>query len=322
MIEHYRAARDENVGEEKERRAKSDAPQYIFLPNELVNHPPIRHRGENVEVGLSVYEFALAAACVFLARQNIASARHAHSWRKGRGTIRRQRRNMANWHHLSSSPTDFIKESASYAYSDAKLAFDSAPNEKALTIEVSKTKLLRTANISRKGDNWARLEEALQRLTEPAGSFAPALRSWERLPTGKLRLNVDPKWVPQQEGYFTRVLWPLPTGGATILALYLFLSFLSAFKRERWTNISTEALHRRLGIPLSGSVHAERSLDRALAGVNAHYRRYRAAATELEMPIHWRIAPVEDGTRLQFIPYLPPDEAMDDDTFDGLRDAG
>jgi len=322
MIEHYRAAFDENVGEEKERRAKSDAPQYIFLPNEWLNHPPIRHRGENVEVGFSVSEFALAAACAFLARQNKASVRHAHSFRKGRTTVRHQRRNMAHWDHLSSSPTELMKEVASCAYGDGRLQFDLAPPDDALTIEVSKTKLLRTANISRKGDNWARLDDALQRLTERAGSFASALRSWERLPSGKLRLNVDPKWVPQQEGWFTRVLWPLPTGGATILALYLFLSFLSAFERERWTNISTEALNRRLGIPLSGSAHAERSLNRALAGVNAHYRRYRAAATELEMPRHWRIAPVGDGTRLQFIRYLPPDEAVDDDTFEGLRDAG
>jgi hypothetical protein len=316
MIERYRAALAEKADQAKATRTKSNTPQYIFLPNALLEHPPIRHRDQEPDSGFSVYEFAIAAACAFLARQNLASVRHVHSLRKGNEAIRRQRQNAANWHHISNSPTDFIKETGSFAYADASRAFDTAPSEKTLRLDVTKTKLLRIASVSRKGDNWGRLEDALRRLTEPAGSFAPSLRGWERLPNGKLRLNVHPNWVPQ--GQYTRVLWPLPTSGPTILALYLFLSFIAGFERRRSTNISTEALYRRVGIPLSRPAHAERSLNRALVLVNAHYRRHSAAVAELEMPRGWKLAPVGDGTSVHFA-YLGVVEAAKDQN-EGLED--
>jgi hypothetical protein len=298
MINRYSTAPAETGDEAEGRRTKPTTPYYVFLPNALLRDPPIRHRGEHVEVGLSVFEFAIAGACAILARQKIASIRHDHAFGRGGEAIRGQRKRVKLAVQYGQDPAQLIKDAGSYSYSDAKLAFDSTPSEKSLTIELSITKLLRIANVSRKSDNWARLDTALQRLTEPTGSFAPALRTWKRLANGKLRLKVDPKWVPQ--GRYTRVVWPLPTGGPTILALYLFLSFVSVFDRRRSTDISTEALYRRLGIPLSRPAHAERSLNNALGRVNAHYRRHSATITELALPRGWKIEPVAGGTRVHF----------------------
>ena len=42
--------------------------RFVFLPAAILKSPPIRHRGDGPDAGLTVYEFVIAATCAGLAR--------------------------------------------------------------------------------------------------------------------------------------------------------------------------------------------------------------------------------------------------------------
>lgn len=135
-----------------------------------------------------------------------------------------------------------------------------------------KSSLLKLSGLSDGGKNIAHVPDALDRLLLPVrvgeGKVGSLLRDWSTLRSGRVRLIVNLKWLP--DGKFATVPMPLPTRGSQALALYLFL--LGSDQRSGSEQISIKAttLFRRLGIA------RERDLSRALDVVNEHLRRLKS----------------------------------------------
>jgi hypothetical protein len=174
------------------------------------------------------------------------------------------------------------------------------PRDK-LTFEVAASVLMRTAGLSRGGRSLARLPAILQRLqvgvrvdrrTMPA-----VLVGFESLERGRFRLSVAPAWFPKR---FDRVPLPVPTSGANVLALFLFL-FGADRRPDTETSIRFKTLCERIGIPISRPAHATRSLDRALEQVNRHLRTLRAELDAMDLPAAFKIEPAY-GQRIRFVP--------------------
>lgn len=228
---------------------------FALLPTTVLRHPPIRHRGEDVDAGLTVGEMALLTAIVGLARA-----------------------------------------------------------KKMMTFSGSQSELLRVAGLSRNAAQLAGLPAALDRLAAPIErgdlSVPPLLREWHRYSPQALSMTIEPAWLPTAK--YDRVPLPVPTagGGATTLALYLFLC-AADLRRHRRPPVSIwwETLCRRLGIPLDRPANASRALDRALASVNAHRVR-------LGLDAHYGVIPIEGGEQVRFVELAlgesVPAEAGDD----------
>ena len=227
-------------------------------------------------------------------------------------------------------------------YAEGRREFDREAEVKSITMEASKRALFRAAGLSRNSKSVARFAAAMKRLTRPVGNFPPVVRRWSTSTGGKVRLELDPYWIPRLR--FRRVPWPPPTTGPTVLALYLF-AFGTDLRPDHRSSVETETLYRRLGIPLSRPAHAERSLDRALAGVNKHLLRLNetGALSAMELPVAFEIEPLDRGARIHLRPIfetqvhkssgfdeidcerarrrlgLAPDEAVDEVTIERRR---
>ncbi|HLH98755.1 MAG TPA: hypothetical protein VKW08_26900 [Xanthobacteraceae bacterium] len=240
---------------------------FVCLPTPLLKKAPIRYRDEALDIGLSVFEFALAATCAALARAKLVGTRQAAASRRGRSAGINFK-----W------PTDGV-----------------------VVVETSIRELFRVAGLSRKLSNLDRLPQALRRLTEPLPKFASALSKWRKSPSGRIELHVRAEWFPPRR--FDRVPWPLPTSGPTILTLFLFL-FGADRRPETDISIEVEKLYRLLGIAAKRPAHAQRSLDRALKRVNQHLSELNCegALDRAELPVEFHVVPILRGTRVQFRP--------------------
>ena len=279
-------------------RRKAKPLTFVCLPNAILRHPPIRHRGALPEVGLSALEFAIAGACISLARAKLATARHEYALRVGKGAIRASRDKPLRNLDMMSAREQF-EAVGSGNYERGRFRFSREHNDKEFSVQCSPGALLRLAGLTPNGKNYARVTMALRRLTRTVGKFAPVLKRWERAPDGKLHLHVEGRWVPRQR--FARVPWPAPTAGAGVLALYLFLHGAD-LRRNTTTSIGVVSLYRKLGIPLAWPAHSQRTLDRALDQVNEHLRRLNenGRLDEFGLPAAFEIVTVDDGDRLRF----------------------
>jgi hypothetical protein len=272
---------------------------FVCLPNAVLKRPPIRHRDEPSDSGLSALEFAVAVACVTLARVDVVTASRKHALLAGKAAMRLARKEPIRDRHVLSASEQFAAAGQD-GYARGLTEFrQNAPDED-YVVEVSMRKLFRKAGPQRTSRNATRLPGVLRRLTRPIGDFAPVLRRWKRLPSRKLRLVVNGAWVPRQK--FGRVPWPPPLagGGATVLSLYLFVFGADLRPRSR-TAIRVETLcYKKLGIPRSSPAHARRALDRALAAVNAHLRPLRTALAEFDIPAAFNIAETRGGRFVRF----------------------
>jgi hypothetical protein len=241
-------------------------PSFVFIPRELLTHPPIRHRGETEEAGLSVFEFAVAAAIILLARQARRNAGHRAALQTGRKAMRRLRSQRHPIRDTSAfSADEQFQMEGSAAFERGLARFYKEHAEEDIPIKSTRAELLRLAGLSRKAENNHRVSDALNRLTRSVGKF-PRVLAHGRF--GKtLILTVTAEWVPFRR--FGRVDLPLLTSGPTALALQLFLSGIDKSGR---TSIKAEVLYRRLGIRTPWPAHAIRALESAHGRVNDHRR--------------------------------------------------
>jgi hypothetical protein len=304
------------------RRIKSATPVFACLPKTILKHPPVAHRNRPDDGLLSVFECAIAAAAVAVARGQIASVRHAFALGIGRAALREQRGQLgegskwlAQFKVGGGTNYEFALAGAS-GYLDGQQAFECAGRPKTISLEMTKSTLLRAAGLSRKGANHARLDAALSRLRSPVRAgrreLPPLLKGYRRLAGGKLRLLIDGAWLPHVIG---RVPMPVPTSGANVLALFLFLCGTDQRSVSR-PSIAAEKLCDLVGISWSRPGHAQRALDRALERVNRHLRSLDGGAlARLELPVAFDLVPIGDGARVrcQAI-YGAPSEAPVPDT--------
>jgi hypothetical protein len=271
---------------------------FVCLPNKLLKRPPIRYRDEGSKVGLLPFEFVIGATCAGLARAKLVALRHAEAFAAAGKAIRRLR-------HGKKAMWKFGQEGFTSAglgvYDNTKNAFEYTGAT--IKLELSQRELFRAAGLSRKARNLARLPAALSRLTKPVPGFAPVLQNWELLPSGRIRLEVDNRWVPRS--HFGRVPWPPPANGPAVLAFYLF-AFGTDMRPDSRTSIDIEILYRLLGIPLTCSAHTARSLNRALDHVNEHLKGLNAegALDKHELPHMFEILPIANGTRVHIRPVV------------------
>jgi hypothetical protein len=314
-------------------------PFWVGLPNALLQNPPIRHRGERPELGLTVFEFALGSGLLLLARMQIGSDRYQYAWVAGKHAIKEsrvafkaraeKRRNRSQ--SKSRSKTDYrprdlssyeeFQIEGSQGYDDGARAFNRKRGIAPVTVRTSKRGLFRAANVSLNRQNQARLQSALQRLQQRVGTLPPVIRKVLRDRKGGLAFEVDATWVPL--GEFATVPWPVPTSGATVLALYLFC-FGADLRQNSRTTIRPERLYRYIGIPRSRPAHEERALARALERVNAHLRKLDGLGelTEAELPIGFKIEPTHGGRRIRIRPVLAtPQREASPTTDDAKQDA-
>ncbi len=272
---------------------------FVCIPRELAIKPPIRHRGADADDGLSVFEFVVAATCASLARAGLNRIRHEYALGIGKEAITRERRQASkDLQTIIGGVSYQFKLAGTDGYLQGQNAFDDAVRGECFTVELSVPDFFRTAGLARNSRSTALLPSTLDRLTSKIGSFSPILRQWTKTRNGRLRLKVEGEWVPKRR--FARAAWPLPTSGATVLALYLFLS--STDQRSE-VSIKTENLYRLLGIPLNRPAHAERALDRALLLVNRHLEclNQDGLLDECELPAKYVVQPSRDGDRLCFV---------------------
>src|SRR6185312_3605588 len=135
-------------------RAKSSTPEFVLIPRELLARPPIRHRGADEETGLSVFEFAIAAAIIGLARKTRRASGHKYALRSGKRAMdaRRRRQYPVRDTYVLSADQQFAAEgSAGYDEGLAKFNEESADDD--VSITTTRSELLRLAGLSRKTEN-------------------------------------------------------------------------------------------------------------------------------------------------------------------------
>ncbi|MDA9533149.1 hypothetical protein [Bradyrhizobium sp. CCBAU 25338] len=173
--------------------------------------------------------------------------------------------------------------------------------DRPLSITLTRASILRAAGLgpaqSRQTRNRRELQGALQRLTEPVvKGLPPLVRSIKTMRSGRLRLIIEPKWLP--DGNYGQLVWPPPKSGATVLALYLFLG--GCRLRSRIDPMAVERLYRRIGIHHLRPSHAERALDHALVVINEHLKLTDADLEERDFPQGVKVKRFENGNRIRF----------------------
>lgn len=279
--------------------------QFACLPNAILKNPPIRKRGEGPDAGLSVFEFGVLFGIVMLARTiAFAQSRRDYAWKRGGRAIekllpegqryeRQSRRSFGTYQHHQ------YKNAGSKAHNAARSNFKL---DHPLAVTVSQAELLRAAGLSKDTSHQTlsrrALRAALPRLTKKVVSkLPPLLQDVETLPNGRLRLTVDPKWIPS--GRYGRVLWPPPKTGATVLALYLFIAGCNF---EANVPSALKRLYRRLGIADTKPSHARRALESALECVNDHLALASNDLDECDFPREFKLKFIRAGRFIRFSP--------------------
>jgi hypothetical protein len=244
-------------------RVNPAPPSFVFIPRDFLTNPLIRHRDQAEGVGLSVFEFAIAAAIILLARQARRKAGHRAGLQAGGKAIRRRRGQLRDTSAFSADEQFQMEGSTGFERGLARFYQEHADED--IVIKTSRAELLRLVGLSRKSENNRKVPDALNRLARSIGKFPPLLSHYR---SGKtLILDVAPEWIPIKR--FGRVDLPLLASGPTALGLQLFLS---AIDESGKTSIKAEELYRRLGIRSSWPAHAIRALECAHRRVN-NYRR-------------------------------------------------
>ena len=266
------------------RRARKRQSLFACLPQPVLKHPPIVHRGQPADGLLEVFEVAIAAAVLKLAWQAMADARHLAGLKQGKTTIRKERADIGRSsaqdtreYNARKIPNGFTGKKTPWGFYMAGSAGYKEGREgfvppAVLRIEATPTGLLRAARMSENSRNINRVAAALDRLCEPvqvgADELPALIRTRERLDNTRVRLTLEPAWMPSVIG---RVPLPLPTRGncRVVLALYLFLAGADQRTSVK-TTMLLEALCDLVGIRETRYSHRRRTLDKALNIINEH----------------------------------------------------
>lgn len=296
--------------------ARSRTPAYVCLPRQVVTHPPIRHRHMPAGNGyLTPFELDIACALLGAARLVLGDDLHQRALKGGATAIEEEVKTAKRYFKkrefsLSYGATPIrakggaIKDAGSLGYLQRKRALRRRPSPDLITVEVSRSRLLRWARLSPDGGSIKRLDATLQRLTESIGLDTPVLVGWGQLPSRKLRLRLSGRWIAQDR--YARIPLPLPrTPNAK--ALYLFLCGIKNNSKNP-LDISLDSLCRRLGMPVKwGPEVASRALYQALMTVNEHLATLDVAALEeahLKVPGHYDIQ--SRNGRIRFVAHARP----------------
>jgi hypothetical protein len=265
---------------------------FVFLPRAVLLAPPLRHRGDAPESGLTVFELAVAGACIMVARQAAADDVRIRALQAGKAAIETARAalNPAKMHSARAYGLDIgdvLAAHGSAAFADRVRAGERQDTD--IEVEVSRRALLTFAGLTYSARATSLLGPTLHRLTRRLGKFAPVLANLDV--TGRaLRFVVHKEWLPR--GRFGRVPWPPPTrrGGATAAALWLLLNGADARPAGRAT-LRTDTLVARLGLSARSSADVRRALDRAEDICRRHGRALGVQTFEL--------LPIDDGERVR-----------------------
>jgi hypothetical protein len=254
---------------------------FAFVAREILLRPPLRHRGEPPEAGLSVFDFCIGVAATILARRARAAKAHHAGLRAGKRAMTAKRNQEQPVHNKAeSSPYEQFDYAGNAGFETGRARYFKDHAHLNWPIETSRAELLRCAALDRKSANNLRVSGALDRLTSAAGDFSSVLARWD---SGgeRLKLVVRNEWLELQR--YRSVPLPLPTSGPVVLALYLFLIAIAPVRAtitnpiprrpSRTISIASESLYGRLGIRTGRPAHDERALRTALALVNEHRRK-------------------------------------------------
>jgi hypothetical protein len=265
-----------------EQKAKPEWHKAYLVPA-LLKHPPIRHRGDPSEAGLEPFEFVLGATAIIIARVKVGRLRKIYidkqvqkAFGGARSKMKPGKTNRALFQRIGRETRR--KARASFPWPTG-----------ATVIRLYRRELFRIAGLSRNAVNLGRLVAALDRLKQPTTKhLPPLLLTHGRAEDGRLRLEVNPEWVPR--GGYDDVPWP-PPAAPIVLALYLF-----AFGTEQRgnTSIRFETLYKRLGIDQR---YGRKSLGRALESVNSHLA-WLYDKGWFAKPIRFELVASRDGTRV------------------------
>jgi hypothetical protein len=316
---------------------------YTPLPLAICNHPPIAHRGSTDDRALLPFEVAVLSAVLAEAWDARSHSNHLRAYEAAAAAIKRERRRYEKFreewratkarrregeeaeaptltHTWGGAPQhkpiavgQATAKAGEEGYWEARRKHRREPPPAGIEVLTSQHRLLRTAGLQ-----VAKLLAALDRLLRPLDGAhyprAPLLREWQRTKDG-LRLLVDGEWL---EPPFRKVPLPLPTSGASVLALYLFVFAIRPWRDYRCTTAGDfYRLCERLGLPVSGGkTLASRSIARACAGVNAHLHKLgkpglvALARAGVDAPHHVEIMSA-GNERVRIIARLPNWDAED-----------
>lgn len=260
-------------------KPKSPA-EFVNLGREILSHPPLRHRGDRPEAGLSVYEFCLGMGAILLALTDRAAEQHRSAIRTGKRAMARKRSSEQPVYDMDfGSPREQFEVEGNAGFDRGRRRFQDDNRDRHWRFETSRSELLRYAGLNRKAEYIRRVYDALDRLTQPCG-YPSVLFRWRKRDDQRLELTVGNEWLWWRKR-FNRVRLPLPTSGPVVLALYLFLSMIDPTPSSH-TSISAKKLYAQLGIRRGRPAHDERALRYALERVNKHRRKSGLSAFDLE----------------------------------------
>jgi hypothetical protein len=193
-----------------------------------------------------------------------------------------------------------LKNAGRFGYSQATSTLSKQPLPEVIPVLISRSNLLRVANMSADGKNLTRLNRILRRLRKPVAQMPPLLASVEEQPSGLLLLLVCGAWLAPP---FVQVPLPLPTRSRPATSLYLFLQCIQTRPMDR-SDSSFKALCRRVGISASTPWVGRQAFQRALDIVNDHLRRLDGEQLrrefKIKMPAAYKVVKVDDGQRIRF----------------------
>lgn len=285
LIERFRTTKSNREAERLAFEIMNDKPppfEFVPLEHRVLLHPPIRHRGEAPGAGLSVFEFRVGTVAIVLAFMSRTDERHQAALRAGKRAMTAKRSSeqpVSN--KAENSPREQFEWEGSAGFIMGRTKFINDQADEDWSFETSIAKLLRCAGLPKKGGASRRLFSALDRLTKRVRKSPPLLERWGWA-HGKLMLTVHNEWLPRA-GHtkgFIRIPLPLPTSGAVVLALHLFLFEVDPRPSGK-TSIKAKALYERLGIKTDRPAHGERMLRAALVQVNKHRQKLELPMFEL-----------------------------------------
>lgn len=203
-----------------------------------------------------------------------------------------------------------MKAAGRYGYKQGTKTIGKEPLPEIIRVLISRSNLLRVANMSADGKNLSHLDHILRRLRKPVADMPPLLASVEEQPSGLLLLSVRGAWL---EPSFVQVPLPLPTRSRPATSLYLFLRCIQTRPMDR-SDSSALALCERIGIDPK---RRQQAFHRALNIVNDHLGRLDGEKLrrefKIKVPGSYKVVSVDDGDRIRFEEQARPRPHHDDE---------
>jgi hypothetical protein len=286
--------------------------QWVPIARQLLQQPRhVRDRRSCRKGDVTPYEFAVQIGCIALSMSAFAAYRHGRNFSSGGKAIdrematngfywedlKRHRENMTR-EELKDKDSNKLDKGKSLRSSGAigyKIAKRKIRPPDVISIECSRSQILRFGTLWCDGSNLTNLDDALDRLCEHVGIMESPLVSWKELCNGHLRLNFNARqWLPTKAYGQVPTFLPIRSPAATSL---LLLSITIATQRTARVRqkMPFKKLCELIGIPTKyGGARAQRLFDRALDVLNVHLDKNRDQIAELneqgvKVPSHVKI---------------------------------